>query len=59
MRVVGERSVSLRRWVEKPAGDIRSANADVSNDKGCEKHPRRKTKALERTLVKELGKIVP
>ena len=33
--VVGERSVSLRRWVEKPAGDIRSANADVSNDKGC------------------------
>jgi hypothetical protein len=37
--VVGERSVSLRRCVEKHAGDIRSANADVSNDKGCEKLP--------------------
>jgi hypothetical protein len=51
MRVVGERSVSLRRWVEKPAGDIRSANADVSNDKGCEKHPRRKTKGSSPTLI--------
>ena len=49
--VVGERSVSLRRWVEKPAGDIRSANADVSNDKGCEKHPRRKTKGSCATLI--------
>ena len=36
--MVGERSVSLRRCVERHAGDIRSANADVSNDKGGEKH---------------------
>jgi hypothetical protein len=51
MRVVGERSVSLRRCVEKHAGDIRSANADVSNDKGCEKRPRRKTKGSSPTLI--------
>ena len=31
--MVGERSVSLRRCVERHAGDIRSANADVSHDK--------------------------
>ena len=28
--VVGERSVSRRRWIEKSAGGIRSANANVS-----------------------------
>ena len=27
MQVVGERSVSLRRWFERTAGGIRSANA--------------------------------
>ena len=33
MQVVGERSVSLRRWFERTAGGIRSANADMSNVK--------------------------
>ena len=28
--MVGERSVSLRRWFERTAGGIRSANADIS-----------------------------
>ena len=31
---VEERSVSLRRWIEKSAGGIGSANADMSNDNG-------------------------
>ena len=35
--VVGERSVSLRRRFERTAGDIRSANADMSNVKAGEK----------------------
>ena len=34
--MVGERSVSLRRCVEKHAGGIRSANADMSNVKAGE-----------------------
>jgi hypothetical protein len=42
--VVGERSVSLRRWLERAAGGIRSANADMSSVKGGEKPPRRKPK---------------
>ena len=37
MQVVGERSVSLRRWFERTAGGIRSANADMSNVKAGEK----------------------
>ena len=37
-----ERSVSLRRRIEKSAGDIRSANADMSNVKEGEKPSRRK-----------------
>ena len=40
--MVGERSVSLRRCVEKHAGGIRSANADMSNVKAGEKPARRK-----------------
>ena len=32
-------------------GDIRSANADMSNDKGGEKPPRRKTKGSCPTLI--------
>ena len=32
--MVGERSVSLRRWFVKTAGGIGSANADMSSDKG-------------------------
>ena len=44
MQVVGERSVSLRRWFERTAGGIRSANADMSNVKAGEKPARRKPK---------------
>ena len=32
LRTVEERSVSRRRLIEKLAGDIRRANADMSND---------------------------
>ena len=42
--MVGERSVSLRRWLVKAAGGIRSANADMSNVKVGEKPTRRKPK---------------
>ena len=35
----------------RPAGHIRSANADMSNDKGGEKPPRRKTKGSCPTLI--------
>ena len=44
--MVGERSVSLRRCVEKHAGGIRSANADMSNVKAGEKPARRKPSPL-------------
>ena len=49
--MVGERSVSRRRCIEKYAGGIRSANADMSNDKGSEKLPRRKIKGSCPTLI--------
>ena len=49
--MVGERSVSLRRCLVKDAGDIRSANADVSNDNEGEKPSRRKTKGSCSTLI--------
>ncbi len=49
--MVGERSVGLRRLIEKSAGDIRSANADMSNDKGGKKPPRRKSKVSCATLI--------
>ena len=49
--VVGERSVSLRRCLEKDAGGIRSANADMSSDKGGEKPSRRKSKVSCTTLI--------
>ena len=42
--MVEERSVGLRRQIEKSAGGIGSANADMSSDKQCEMHCRRKTK---------------
>ena len=51
VRVVGERSVSLRRCLEKDAGGIRSANADMSSDKGSEKLPRRKPKVSCATFI--------
>ena len=49
--MVGERSVSLRRCVEKHAGGIRSANADMSSDNGGEKPPRRKPKVSCSTFI--------
>ena len=49
--MVGERSVGLRRWGVNPAGDIRSANADMSSDKACEKHARRKPKVSCATFI--------
>ena len=49
--MVGERSVSSRRCVEKHAGGIRSANADMSSVKGGEKPPRRKRKVFYATFI--------
>lgn len=49
--MVEERSVSLRRCIEKCAGDIRSANADMSNDNAGEKPARRKSKVSCATLI--------
>ena len=49
--VVEERSVSLRRCVVRHAGGIRSANADMSNDKAGEKPARRKSKGSCATLI--------
>ena len=49
--MVGERSVSLRRCVEKHAGGIRSANADMSNVKAGEKPARRKPKVSCSTFI--------
>ena len=51
MQVVGERSVSLRRWFERTAGGIRSANADMSNVKAGEKPARRKPKVSCSTFM--------
>ena len=56
--MVEERCVSLRRQVEKLAGDITSANADISSDKGREKRPRRKTKVSYATLI-DVGLVDP
>jgi hypothetical protein len=49
--VVEERSVSLRRCAARHAGGIRSANADMSNDKEGEKPSRRKLKVSCATLI--------
>ncbi len=48
---VEELSVSLRRYIEKSIGDIRSANADMSNDNIGEKPIRRKSKVSCSTLI--------
>ena len=58
MQVVGERSVSLRRCVVTHAGGIRSANADMSNDKAGEKPARRKPKVSCSTFIGE-GESAP
>lgn len=49
--MVEERSVRLRRFIEKWAGGIGSANADISNDKEGEKPSRRKPKVSCATLI--------
>ena len=49
--MVGERSVGLRRWIEKSAGGIRSANVDMSSDKAGEKAARRKPKVYYATFI--------
>ena len=49
--MVGERSVSWWRWIEKFAGDIRSANADMSNDKISEILIGRKSKVSYAMLI--------
>src|SRR5690606_20617997 len=41
---VEQRSVSLRRWDERPAGGIGRANADIRNDNAGEKPERRRPK---------------
>ena len=51
MCMVGERSVGLRRQSVRVAGGIRSANADMSSDKGSEKLPRRKPKVSYATFI--------
>lgn len=50
MCAVEERSVSRRSGVEKHRGGIGSANADMSNDNGGEKPPRRKPKVSLRNV---------
>jgi hypothetical protein len=42
--MVAERSVGLRRVTVRLPGGIGSENADMSSDKACEKHARRKSK---------------
>ena len=49
--LVEERSVGCRRYIEKYIGDIRSANADMSNDNMGEKPIRRKSKVSCSTLI--------
>ena len=51
MCMVGERSVSLRRCVEKRAGGIGSANADMSSDKAGERPARRKPEVSCATFI--------
>jgi hypothetical protein len=49
--MVEERSVGLRRCPVRDAGGIRSANADMSSDKGGERPPRRKPKVSYATFI--------
>ena len=49
--MVGERSVSLPRQVERLAGDIGSANADMSSVKQGERPCRRKPKVSYATFI--------
>ena len=49
--MVGERSVGLRRCLEKDAGGIGSANADMSSDKAGERPARRKPEVSCATFI--------
>ena len=49
--MVGERSLGLRRCLVRDAGGMRSANADMSSDKGGEKPHRRKPKVSYATFI--------
>ena len=44
LKSVGEHSTQRRRQGVSPSGACRKANVGISNDKGGEKPPRRKTK---------------
>ena len=50
--VVAERSVGLRSVIVRLRGGIRSENADMSSDKECEKHSRRKPKGSCARLIR-------
>lgn len=43
---VAERFVSLWKKSEKISGDFKSENADMSNEKSCDIHDRRKSKGF-------------
>ena len=49
--MVAERSVRHRRCIARYAGDIRSANADISNDNVGENPTRRKPKVSSATSI--------
>ena len=49
--VVEERSLCLRRWIERSAGGMGSANADMSSDKAGERPARRKPKVSCATFI--------
>jgi hypothetical protein len=51
MHAVAERSVGLRRVLVRALGGIGRANADMSNDKECERHSRRKSKGSCAMLI--------
>jgi hypothetical protein len=51
VHMVEERSVGLRRCLEKDAGGIGSANADMSSDNAGEKPAHRKPKVSCATFI--------
>ena len=42
--IMEEKKSSMKRACEGSRGEITSENDDMSSDKGCERHPRRKSK---------------
>ena len=51
LKAVAELSVGPRSETVSFHGDIRSENADISNDKQCENHCRRKFKGFCARLI--------